>query len=420
MVDICFYFQVHQPKRLRKYTYFDIGNNHFYEDDAANRQIFLKVANKCYLPATATLLQLIEKHQGGLQVAFSLSGVFIEQCRRYSPETLAAFKRLAATNCVEFLNETYYHSLAYLFDRDEFMQQVKLHRQMVKDEFGFLATTFRNTELIYSNDLAKTVEELGYTTILAEGAAQVLAWRSPNHLYRPKSCKDLKVLLRNYRLTDDIGFRFSEKTWSEYPLHSEKYAAWLHALHGQAEIVNLFMDFETFGEHHWREAGIFAFLEHLPTQIMKHPDYKFVTPSQASSRHQPVGVIDSADYYSWADEDRGLSAWRGNNLQEDALQSIYELAAVVKQTKNPELINTWRSLLTSDHFYYMCTKYENDGDVHKYFNPYHHPYEAYINYLNVVTDLRLQLQSTAASSKLTLLEKLRRLIKNGSRLRTSK
>jgi len=391
MVAICFYFQVHQPKRLKKYTYFDIGNNHYYEDDVANREVFLKVANKCYLPATALLLDLIRKYPGVFKISFSLTGVFIEQCKCYSPETLDAFKRLAETKQVEFLNETYYHSLSFLFSRDEFKWQVEKHRQLIKDEFNYDATTFRNTELIYNNEIAKVVASLGYKTILAEGADKILCWRSPNYVYQPAGCSELKLLLRNYRLTDDVAFRFSEKSWSEYPICAEKYAYWLHTLHGSADIVNLFMDFETFGEHQWRDTGIFDFFFHLPDYVLRHPEYTFMTPSEASKRLQSIAELDIPNFMSWADVDRDLTAWCGNNLQDDALQTIYGLAKEVYALNDPELLNVWRSLLTSDHFYYMCTKYAADGDVHKYFNPYRNPYEAYINYQNVVSDFALEL-----------------------------
>lgn len=389
MVAICLYFQVHQPKRLRKYTYFDIGNSHFYENDQENKAIMQKVANKCYLPTNALLLELINKYNGDFKIAYSLTGVFIEQCKRFCPEVLDSFQRLAATGHVEFLNETYYHSLSFLFSKDEFKRQVEAHRKLIINEFGYPATTFRNTELIYNNEIAKCAEELGYTTILAEGADKVLGWRSSNFVYEPKDCSKIKLLLRNYSLTDDIAFRFSEKTWQEYPVSADKYAYWLHALHGQADIINLFMDFETFGEHQWSETGIFEFLKHLPDFILRHPEYNFITPKEASKNIKAVAGLDIPYYLSWADIDRDLSAWRGNDLQEDALKAVYSLEKDVYATKNIELIKTWEALLTSDHFYYMCTKYAADGDVHKYFSPYHNPYEAYINYQNVISDFSM-------------------------------
>lgn len=391
MVAICIYFQVHQPRRLRKYTYFDIGKNHYYEDDEANREIFLKVANKCYLPTNALLLELIKKYKNTFKVSFSLSGVFIEQSKLYSPETLDSFKRLAATGQVEFLNETYHHSLSFLFSQEEFKDEVAKHRQLIKKEFDFDATTFRNSELIYNNDIAKVVESLGYKTILAEGADKILGWRSPNYVYQPKDCKNLKLLLRNYRLTDDIAFRFSERNWLEYPVYADKYASWLHALHANADVINLFMDFETFGEHQWQESGIFEFLAHVPKYILRHPEYVFMTPSEVNKELNPVASLDVPYFVSWADVDRDLSAWRGNDLQEDALRAVYSLEKDIQLLHDSEMLNTWSNLLTSDHFYYMCTKYSADGDVHKYFNPYRNPYEAYINYQNVICDFALDI-----------------------------
>jgi alpha-amylase len=410
MVDICLYFQVHQPKRLRKYTYFDIGNNHHYEDDHKNRDIFCKVAHKCYLPANALLLDLINKYQGKFKIAFSITGVFLEQCKHFSLETLESFKKLADTGCVEFLNETYYHSLSFIFSREEFIKQVMLHKQIIKDEFGYNATTFRNTELIYNNSLAKCIEDLGYKTILAEGADKILGWRSANYVYQPVNTAKLKLLLRNYQLTDDVGFRFSERSWSEYPINAEKYASWLHALYGKADLINLFMDFETFGEHQWAETGIFDFLRCLPETIYRHPEYKFMTLAEASAKHKAVAQLNVPELISWADVNRDLSAWCGNNMQEDALNTVYALEKDVLLTADENLINVWRFLLTSDHFYYMCTKYANDGDVHKYFNPYHSPYEAYINYQNILCDLSLEinkkLQQKILSSKSIQLTKV--------------
>lgn len=392
MVSVCFYFQVHQPNRLRKYTYFDIGNRHDYEDDEANRAILLKVANKCYLPTTALLLELIKQYNGAFKVSFSLSGVFIDQCKKFCPEVLDSFKRLAETGCVEFLNETYYHSLSFLFSPDEFKEQVMMHRDLIKNEFGYEATTFRNTELIYSNDVAKTVKSMGYKAILAEGAEKVLGWKSANFVYEPQSCESLKLLMRNYQLTDDVAFRFSNQGWPGYPLFAEKYANWVHSLNANAETINLFMDFETFGEHQWADTGIFEFLRYLPREILKHPDYCFMTPAEVSSKIPPKAQIDVPYFLSWADMERDLTAWYGNELQKDALETVYSLEHDVKATGNADLIHAWRTLQTSDHFYYMCTKYANDGDVHKYFNPYHNPYDAYINYQNILTDFIRELE----------------------------
>lgn len=392
MLAVCLYFQVHQPNRLRKYTYFDIGDSHNYEDDEANRNILLKVANKCYLPTNALLLKLIQRYPGIFKASFSISGTIMEQFKRFSPETLDSFKALAATGQVEFLNETYYHSLSWLFSEKEFREQISLHHNMIKKEFGYSASTFRNTELTYNNDLAKFIENLGYKTILCEGADKVLGWRSPNFVYRPVNCQKINLLLRNYRLSDDVAFRFSNHGWAEFPLKADKYANWIHNCCGNSNIVNLFMDYETFGEHQWPETGIFEFLEHLPQHLLQHPNVVFMTPNQIANTFKPVATLDIPEPISWADENRDLTAWRGNHLQEDALQAVYSLEKPVKDTRDKKLIHTWRSLLTSDHFYYMCTKYANDGDVHKYFNPYQNPYDAYINFQNIISDLNLELK----------------------------
>ena len=391
MPSVCFYFQVHQPHRLRSYSYFDIGRQPFYQDDEKNKEILLKVARKCYLPANALMLKLIKQHEGRFKVAYSISGVAIEQFKKYSPETLDSFKRLVDTGCVEMLNETYYHSLSFLFSPQEFLAQVEKHHQLIKKEFGQSPVTFRNTELIYNNQLAELVESLGYKVMLAEGAEKVLDSRSPNFIYRAKNTKNLKLLLRNYKLSDDIAFRFSNPDWKEYPLVSEKFSSWVHQTAGNGDIVNLFMDYETFGEHQWEDKGIFNFLEALPDSILSHTDFDFCTPCEAIQRYPARDELDIHEAYSWADMERDLTAWRGNELQEDALKGIYALEKSVKETKDPELISSWRSLLTSDHFYYMCTKWFSDGDVHKYFSPYDDPYTAYINFQNVIKDLRLRI-----------------------------
>ncbi len=393
MTAVCFYFQVHQPRRLRSYSYFEIGREHYYEDERLNREVMCKVARKCYLPANELLLELIGRYPGRFKCAFSLSGVFIEQCRLYTPEVLDSFKRLVATGQVELLNETYNHSLSAIFSPEEFVRQVDKHRTLIQQEFGYAATTFRNTELIYNNAIAQMVERMGYDTILAEGSEKILGWRSPNYLYRPKGCKKLKLLLRNYSLTDDIAFRFSERSWIEYPVTADKYSQWLHSMDGQAEVINLFMDFETFGEHQWQDSGIFEFMRHLPELVLRNPRFNFMTPREVGQQLTPVDELDVPYYLSWADEDRDLSAWCGNNLQDDALHTVYALQSEVYQTQNQDLIATWQHLLTSDHFYYLCTKYAADGDVHKYFSPYQTPYEAYVNYMNILTDFKLVLRS---------------------------
>lgn len=388
MVSICFYFQVHQPFRLKKhYSFFDIGVNHFYEDEEANRQICNKVSEKCYIPTNKLLLELIDRYEGRFKIAFSLSGLVIDQFEKYNPYVLELFQQLAKTGCVEFINETYYHSLSFLYSKPEFKQQVLLHKKKVQELFSQTPKTFRNTELIYNNELAKFIEDMGYKNILAEGADHILGWRSPNFLYKPANCYKINLLLKNYKLSDDIAFRFSNRGWTEWPLTAERYAKWIHSIAGQGELINLFMDYETFGEHQWTDTGIFDFMAALPEAVFRHPDFQFITPNEAGKFHAPVSQIDVPYTVSWADVERDLTAWVGNPMQDSAIERAYSLEKKVKQTKDQNLINVWRKLLGSDHFYYMCTKWFSDGDVHKYFNPHESPYDAYIVYMNVLNDL---------------------------------
>src|SRR3989339_605621 len=381
MPSVCFYFQVHQPCRLRHYTVFD--KDHRYFDEFKNKSICRKVANKCYLPTNRLILDLIQKHQGRFKVAYSVTGVLLEQLAEYAPEVISTFDALAQTGCVEFLAETYYHSLSFLYSPDEFIEQIKAHREIIQKLFGQKPRIFRNTELIYNNRLPELLDRLGdLDAIITEGADHILGYRSPNFVYRPVNSNRLKLLLKNYRLSDDIAFRFSNRDWSQWPLTADKFANWVNDVNGCGYVVNLFMDYETFGEHQWEDTGIFNFLRHLPEEILKHPDNDFVTPSEAIARYEPVAELDVHNYMSWADVERDLSAWLSNAMQHDAIQSIYSMEGEVLATDDARLIEDWRKLQTSDHFYYMCTKWFNDGDVHKYFNPYNTPYEAFIAYMN--------------------------------------
>jgi alpha-amylase len=395
MVSICMYFQVHQPYRIRKYTIFDIGKNSDYFGDweketAGNKFIIEKVAKKCYLPTNKVLLELLEQHPE-FKFAFSFSGVLLEQLEEFAPEVLESFKKLIATGRVEVLSETYYHSLAFLYSKGEFREQVKLHRELIERLFGVTPTVFRNTELSYSNEVAQETERMGYKGVLSEGVDRILKWRSPNFPYRAPGTNKIKVLLKNYKLSDDIAFRFSEQSWKEWPLTVPKYSQWINSINGNGQTLNLFMDYETFGEHQWEHSGIFEFLRHLPGEILQHPDNDFKTPSEVIDTYETVGTYDAPHLTSWADIERDLSAWIGNEIQTSALKKIYELGHKVLQTKDKELIHKWRKLQTSDHFYYMCTKYFADGDVHKYFNPYDSPYDAFISFMNVTQDLELRL-----------------------------
>lgn len=387
MPSVCFYFQVHQPFRLRHYTVFDNSPNYF--DEFKNASICRKVANKCYLPTNRLLLDMIRRYGKEFRVSFSVTGVVIEQFHKYCPEVMSTFDALAETGCVEFINETYYHSLSFLYSRDEFFEQIHQHRELMQRLWGQVPRVFRNTELIYNNHLAETIESLNlFDAIITEGADRILGHRNSNFVYRPPNCNRLKLLLKNYSLSDDIAFRFSNRGWKEWPLDAAKFARWIDRVNGCGHVINLFMDYETFGEHQWEDTGIFEFMYHLPEHVLKHPDNNFRTPSQVVDMHPVMDTIDVPHVISWADTERDLSAWLGNAMQSNALHEVYKVEKLVKQACSEQITEDWKKLLTSDHFYYMCTKYFSDGDVHKYFNPYESPYDSYINFMNVLSHLR--------------------------------
>jgi alpha-amylase len=398
MPSVCFYFEVHQPYRVRPYDVFQVGRHHDYFDDRLNREVMQKVARKCYLPTNAAMLRLIERHQGKFRVAYSITGVALEQMRAYAPEAIESFRRLAATGCVELLAETYYHSLASRYDLGEFREQVAMHTRLMQQLFGVTPRVFRDTELIYDDQLGREVAALGYRGMLSEGPDDVLDWRSPNFVYRAAEA-DLSLLLKNYRLSDDIAFRFSNRSWSDYPLTADKFARWLHQLSDSGNTVNLFMDYETFGEHHWPETGIFEFLDHLPSAVLAHPAWDFRTPSEVIETYPPIAPLSFPRTASWADVARDLSAWNGNEMQAKALARVYALGARIKRRNNPALLALWRKLTTSDHFYYMSTKWFGDGEVHAYFSPYESPYEAFINYMNALDDLEQSVLASGASGE---------------------
>lgn len=393
MKTICLYFQVHQPFRYRRYRFFDIGNDHYYYDDYANETILRKVADNCYLPANQILLEAINRNKGQFKVAFSLSGIALEQFRIYAPEVIESFKALAQTGCVEFLSETYSHSLVSLMNNDGFAEQVKRHDDLIESLFGMRPKVFRNTEMIYSDYIGETVYNMGFKAMLTEGARHILGWKSPNFLYCNAINPRLKILMRNYKLSDDIAFRFSNKAWAEYPLTAEKYVDWLEKQDSKEEVINLFMDYETFGEHQKKTTGIFDFLGALPDAIVRSNQLNFGTPSEIADDLQPVAAVHVNHPISWADEERDLSAWLGNELQNEAFNKLYSLIDRMKECDNPDLKKDWDYLQISDHFYYMCTKFFSDGEVHMYFNPYESPYEAFINYMNVLSDFKLRLEA---------------------------
>lgn len=396
--SICLYFQVHQPNRLRLYRFFDIGKDSHYYDDFANRTILRRVAQRCYLPMNALLLDLISANKGAFKVAFSISGSVLEQFDRYAPEVIDSFRKLADTGCVEFLSETYYHSLASLVSESEFKHQVMKHKAAIEHYFGVTPKAFRNTELIYSDAIGQMVYDMGFKTMLTEGAKHVLGWKSPNYVYSCAMAPGLKLLLKNSSLSDDIAFRFSDRTWADWPLTGEKSLAWLKASAQNDEIVNLFMDYETFGEHQKAQSGIFDFMKFLPEVVLNDGEFEFVTPSQASKKHRPVGELDVPDPISWADEERDVTAWLGNELQNDAFGKINEQVEKLALLNDEALWSDFGHLQESDHFYYMCTKFFSDGAVHKYFNPYDTPYEAFINYMNVVSDFILRVDDAISVS----------------------
>ena len=392
MKTICFYFQVHQPFRLRTYRFFDMGVDHNYFDEYQNRYLAQRIAERCYFPMNELLLKLINKHGDDFKITFSISGMALEQFQKYVPNLIESFQNLAKTGNVEFLAETYSHSLASIMDKDEFELQVERHSKKIEELFGQKPKVFRNTELIYSDDISESVAKMGFNGMLTEGAKHVLGWRSPNFVYKSATNDNLKILLRSFNLSDDISFRFSNRNWSQWPITAEKYTKWINELPEDAQTVNIFMDYETFGEHQVAETGIFNFFEALPENILKSGDYKFATVSEVFEKFEPVASIHVPWPMSWADEERDITAWRGNELQEDAFEKLYSLKDKIKKIDDPAIKRDWDYLQTSDHFYYMCTKWFSDGEIHKYFNPYGSPYDAYINYMNVLSDFILRVE----------------------------
>ncbi len=400
MPSVCFYFQVHQPFRIKKYNFLDIGKDSDYfetkeENDLNNRFIMEKVARKSYIPTNKILFKLLKKHPE-FRFTFSFSGVALEQMEMYSKETLKTFQDLVSTGRVEVLGETYYHSLSFLYSKEEFQKQVKMNMEKIEKLFGIKPRVFRCTELAYSNEIAKHAQEMGFEGILGEGVDHILGWRSPNFLYKTKN-SNIKLFLKNYRLSDDIAFRFSEKSWKEHPLTAEKFAKWISDVNGNGEIVNLFMDYETFGEHQWEETGIFNFLESLPSEILKNKDNDFSTLSESIDRYSVRDEIDVPQITSWADIERDLSAWTGNEMQKDALDKLYGLEEDVLFLNDEGITDSWRRFQTSDQVYYMSTKGMGDGTVHGYFSPYKSPYDAFISFSNALSDFKLRIEEKKIS-----------------------
>ena len=399
MKTVCLYFQVHQPLRLKTYRFFNMGKDHNYLDVSANRSIMQRVAAECYLPMNNLLLRLIRECEGQFKVTFSISGLAIEQFRSYTPEVLDSFRELAKTGCVEFLAESYSHSLSALISPEEFKSEVDAHVALMKEEFGYTPTSFRNTELIYSDQIGEQVAAMGFKAMLAEGARHVLGWKSPNFVYANSLDQKLRVLLRNYKLSDDIAFRFSNQGWGEWPLTADKYAGWIADENTTGEVINLFMDYETFGEHQKSSCGIFDFMAQLPKAMLATGALKFGTVTETAAANQPTGVLYCTHAMSWADEERDVTAWLGNDLQNEAFGKLYGLQEKVRELNHDDFNYVWNFMKASDHFYYMATKWFSDGDVHSYFNPYDSAYAAFINYMNVLSDFSNELDLALAEKE---------------------
>lgn len=397
MKTICFYFQIHQPFRLKRYRFFDIGNDHYYYDDFSNDDIITRIAHRSYLPANETLMEMIKNSNGKFKVAFSISGVALEQLEQYVPEFIDSMKELAKTGCVEFLSETYAHSLASLRDPEEFEAQVREHDAKIEVLFGQRPKVFRNTELIFSDEIAGMVAGMGFKGVITEGAKHLLGWKSPNYVYSSAAAPKLKMLLKNYKMSDDIAFRFSNYSWAEYPLTADKFIDWINNYPAEEQIVNLFMNYETLGELQPRESGIFEFMKALP-RFAAEKGVGFCTPSEAISKLKSVGTLSVPSPMSWTDEARDVSAWLGNTLQNEAFDKLYSVAERVRLCDDRRLKQDWNYLQTSDHFFYMCTKHLSDGEVHSHYSPYETPYQAFTNYMNVLSDFIVRVEAQYPTS----------------------
>ena len=400
MKSICLFFQVHQPFRHRRYRFFDIGNDHYYYDDYANATGIREIAEKSYLPANKLLLKLIKKLDGKFRVFFSVTGVGLDQFKLYAPKVIESVQKLAATSHVEFLSETYSHSLSSLRNRQIFENQIRLHEQKIFELFGQKPKVFRNTEMIYSDEIGTQISRMGYKAMLTEGARHVLGWKSPNFLYVNAQNPRLKVLMRNFKLSDDLALRFSNPDWSEYPLTAGKFAGWLKGLDDREEVVNLFLGYDSFGKRHSKESGFFEFFEHWVSEIIKQKNFRFSTPSQVIDELQPVSVVSVPNPISWVDEERDITAWLGNDMQREAFAKLYNLSERVAQCDSPELLKDWNYLQASDHFHYMSTKLFSNGGADGHFNPFESPFEAFINYMNVLSDFKIRLKAVAPESRI--------------------
>lgn len=404
MTSIVFYFQVHQPYRLRRFTYFDIGKRSDYFDDELNAEIARRVAERCYLPMNQILLEAIDRTDGRFRCSFSVSGTALRQLEDWCPEAIESFQALSETGCVEFLGETSHHSLSGISDAQEFAAQIDDQRRRIERLFGSSPTSFRNTELIFDESVARRVADLDFEVLLGEGADRLLAERSSHLPYHVHGTPELLLLLRDYARSDDIAFRFSNREWDQYPLMADTFASWLHETPPEDPFVGLFMDYETFGEHQWADTGILEFMEYLPEFVLSKQGFDFATPGELGARlggSSGSTELRVPDPISWADAERDLSAWLRNTMQRAAHEALYELLPTVREhaaAGNTEPLETWRKLSTSDHVYYMSTAHCTDGDVHEYFSPYDSPHEAFITFMNVLDDFGRRLSPSLPPS----------------------
>lgn len=384
---ICLHFQLHQPVTLIKYHFFDIGKNSDYYDDFANRSALKKMAENCYLPASRMMLDLIKKYDGEFKISLSVSGLMLELLQHYTPEVIDIVRELVATGCVEMTVQPYSHSLSSVTDKEEFISQVKRHDTLIRELFGTIPQTFCNTELIYSDEIGETVASLGYKAVITEGAKHVLGWKSPNFLYTNSINPKLKLLLRNSSLSNDINERFTDTSWSEWPLTADKYALWLRAAEQNDEIITLVIDYNQLVEHNHKKSGIFDFFWHLPEKLIPH-NFRFMTPTEIASEYQPVASLFVPYPISAVDEERDLTPWMGNELQTEAIEVLYKLKKDIDELNYDILTRDFNCLQDSHYFLYMCTKLFTDKKVRE--TPYDTPYEAFINYMNILSDMEIR------------------------------
>lgn len=391
MPAVSLYFQVHQPFRLRKFSFFEAGTGANYFDEGLNELVMKRAAERCYLPANEIILEALKRYGGDFKVAFSITGTALEQMQLYAPKALDSFRKIADTGQAEFLAETHYHSLSALYSHTEFVRQVQMHRETVRDVLGQSPVSFRNTELLYSDAIAQRAAELGFKAILAEGADSVLGWRSPNAAFAAAG-SGIPLLLRNYRLSDDIGFRFGHAEGPGRPLTAKEFAQRLSTIPADADTVGIFLDYETFGEHQHAESTILHFLSELPKALLSMPSWSFTTPTESAQRSNTRDPLPTPQVTSWADAARDASAWNGNSMQQSCLSRLYALENRVLQLGDAQLLEAWARLQASDHVYYISTKAGADGSVHSYFSPFDSPYDAFIAFMNVVRDLEKRLE----------------------------